>query len=91
MKKIDRDKQRKEARDYIRDFKKDKCCAQCGYNKHTDILCFHHLKTYDKIKAVSLLIRDRAMLKRVIEEIKKCILLCPNCHSWLHFKKDGDL
>lgn len=26
-------------------------------------------------------------MERIKDEIQKCILLCPNCHQWLHFSE----
>ena len=50
-------------------------CSNCGYNQNIDILQFHHLGGKDK--DVSLI---QSYQKR-IDEAKKCVLLCPNCHS----------
>ena len=56
-------------------------CSNCGYDKCLDALDFHHLdptkkdpKSFEKNVAWSIL----------KEEIKKCILLCSNCHRELH-------
>lgn len=57
-------------------------CSMCGYNKCLDALCFHHIKdksfTLDKSK-----LRSKS-LKSLEEEIKKCNLLCSNCHMEAH-------
>ena len=50
-------------------------CTDCGYNKYPQILQFHHLR--DKIDNVT----NIPGLKKIVEEAKKCILLCPNCHA----------
>ena len=65
---------------YVRDYKLSKGCEICGYNKCEDALEFHH--NGDKEFNIS----DSKSLKRVKEEIKKCILLCSNCHRELHAK-----
>ena len=58
-------------------------CDKCGctsYNK----LCFHHL---DKsVKEFSLVSKDMS-ISRLINEAKKCILLCHNCHRQIHENK----
>lgn len=59
----------------------NKCCM-CGYNKHPEILHFHHSDTKTKTGEVSVIIRTN--IKKGIEEAKKCILLCPNCHALKH-------
>jgi len=58
-------------------------CKRCGYNKNIAALHFHHIKS----KSFPLNEAIRSM-KIMINEVKKCILLCANCHSTEHYKKD---
>lgn len=58
-------------------------CSICGYNKCVNALEFHHKK--DKERAVAKLLKDNSR-EKVLKEVKKCILLCANCHRELHFK-----
>lgn len=57
-------------------------CQKCGYNKNYAALSFHHIdpsiKEYNwsKLKLRS--------WKDIIKELKKCILLCNNCHAEVH-------
>ena len=54
-------------------------CLLCGYDKHVGVLDFHHLNRSTKSFAVS----AQGMTKqfnRLVDEAKKCILLCSNCH-----------
>ena len=71
----------KKYREHVLSYKKDKCCERCGYNEHTEILQFHHLR--DKEFTIS----ENDCIKKFDEEIKKCILLCPNCHSLHHLNE----
>ena len=73
-------------REFILNFKKDKCCVFCGYKEHPEILQFHHQNRAEKKKEISEM--TTLSLKRVQSEIDKCILLCPNCHSLHHLKKE---
>ena len=57
------------------------CCERCGYNKCIKALEFHHLDPSKKDFTIS---NDHFRLKEAIEESKKCILLCANCHRELH-------
>jgi len=84
--KEERRRKRKEAenREFVINFKKDKCCSSCGYKEHTEILQFHH--TGEKTKNISRM--NGISLNRIKSEIDKCILLCPNCHLLLHSKKN---
>lgn len=57
------------------------CCAVCGYKKCLAALHFHHINPFEKKFNIS----DKATLdKELIEELKKCILLCANCHISTH-------
>lgn len=66
---------------FLENYKKDRICLNCGWNKHTEILQFHH--NGEKERNVS----EIRTINKIKEEIKKCILLCPNCHFWLHYQK----
>lgn len=56
-------------------------CIKCGYNKSQWALSFHHTDPNEKDGNIS-----NMTLKNAIEELKKCILLCANCHYELHEK-----
>ena len=60
-------------------------CIKCGYSKSLFALQFHHINPNEKEGEVSLL-----SLEKQIEEIKKCILLCANCHFELHEELNGE-
>ena len=56
-------------------------CEKCGYDKYLGALDFHHINPEEK----EMTIGDRNFkLKECIEETKKCILICSNCHRELH-------
>lgn len=56
-------------------------CEKCGYNKCLKALEFHHLDPAQKDFTIS---NDHFKLVEAIEESKKCILICANCHRELH-------
>jgi len=56
-----------------------KCC-KCGYNKCLKALEFHHPDD-NKEKNISKLLWS---WNKLIVEIKKCILICSNCHKEMH-------
>ena len=66
-------------KEYILKLKKKSKCKRCGWNKHPEILQFHHRNKKDKKFTIGQL-NKYITLKDVLEEIKKCDLLCPNCH-----------
>jgi DNA-binding transcriptional ArsR family regulator len=56
------------------------CCQICGYARCISALHFHHLDPSEKAFEVSGRGWTRA-LDRVREEVRKCVLLCGNCHA----------
>jgi hypothetical protein len=58
-------------------------CQICGYNRCLDALEFHHVDKNLKEEAPAYIIM-RWSWKRAFEELKKCILICSNCHRELH-------
>jgi len=59
-------------------------CSICGYKKCFAALDFHH-NSGEKEGNLSYIIKDSSKQKS-LKEIKKCILLCGNCHRELHSK-----
>lgn len=60
-------------------------CQLCGYNKCENALEFHHLYSEEKESSISTLLAQ-GKYKEVLEEVKKCILVCSNCHKEIHHK-----
>ena len=61
-------------------------CNRCGYNRCFDALEFHHLDESKKEFTISsAMVRPRKW-ELLVEEVKKCILLCSICHRELHTK-----
>lgn len=60
------------------------CCQHCGYTKNTSALEFHHVDP--SIKKFNLDMRrcSNCNWESLLEESKKCILICSNCHAELH-------
>ncbi len=58
-------------------------CRKCGYKACLAALDFHHLDPKTKTGNVLKIIKSRGK-HAAIEEAKKCILLCSNCHDELH-------
>lgn len=74
--------QRNSIKEYI-DSLKDKC-VNCT---ESDISCldFHHIIGEEKDNSLSNAIKNKWGKKRIEEEIKKCVVLCSNCHRKLHY------
>lgn len=56
-------------------------CQRCGYHTCIQALEFHHLDPAKKDFTIS---NDHFRLSEAVQEVKKCILLCSNCHKELH-------
>ena len=70
---------------YINKQKQNKQCEKCGWKEHSEILHYHHYKG-EKLYEISSL-NSRGSMHLIKTEIEKCILLCPNCHAWLHYQE----
>ena len=54
-------------------------CAHCGYNKSPVALDFDHIDPSTKEFLIPRFLA-RTNLKRLFKEIRKCQILCANCH-----------
>ena len=68
------------------EFKKTQSCAQCGEN-HVATLDFHHVIRSKSNKKVHLMAQQNSW-EKITEELKKCIVLCANCHRKLHYEEN---
>ena len=67
------------AREWLKRYKADRCCAICGAKEN---LTFHHVR--QKRAAVSQLIYQGAPMRAIRREVRKCVLLCRECHDKVH-------
>jgi hypothetical protein len=68
-----------------RSFKATLSCVNCGQN-HPATFDFHHVDRATKEYSVNALVKNRAF-KKAIEEVKKCVVLCANCHRIHHYEE----
>lgn len=73
---------KKEARRWWANFKSSLSCQNCGFSHH-QALDFHHLDRHPDNQKLNILVGN-GMIKAALEEIKKCAVLCANCHRRLH-------
>jgi hypothetical protein len=59
-------------------------CARCNYDKCKYVLHFHHINSNGKDDTIANFLRNPRKIQIIIEEAKKCVLLCANCHGELH-------
>lgn len=59
-------------------------CQCCSYDKCQDALEMHHLDPNVKEFSFGSVTANPISWKRICEELRKCILLCANCHREIH-------
>jgi len=64
-----------------------KGCAVCGYKKCARALCFHHMDPNTKKGPIARVISYGIHSEILKEEIRKCMILCSNCHMEFHAEK----
>lgn len=69
----------REIHDRLIAYKVENGCKDCGYNAHHAALEFDHLPGYKKVSSPTTL-AGRGW-NSVLTEIKKCDVVCSNCHS----------
>lgn len=63
-------------------------CKKCGEGRYY-ILDHHHINPKEKINMVSYLFKSSS-IKAGLEEMKKCVVLCKNCHYEFHHLERQD-
>lgn len=64
-------------------------CAKCGWSGNQAAFQFHHTDPKEKDFVIGNVANKS--WDSIKEEMKKCILLCANCHSIEHSTKDGHI
>lgn len=61
-------------------------CIICGFDKWTESLDFHHINPKEKLFNLSSLgiSKGSKNWKSIVEEARKCVILCANCHRAYH-------
>lgn len=60
-------------------------CNVCGYSKCQEALEFHHLDPNEKDFNFGNIRANPKNLRNIIDELKKCIMVCANCHREIHY------
>ncbi len=77
---------RNEARQFVLDYLSTHPCTQCG-EADPMVLEFHHLGGKDR--EISYMITGGYPTEKIQAEIRKCIVLCANCHRRRTVKEKG--
>jgi hypothetical protein len=62
-------------------------CARCGYDRNLAALAWHHLDPRMKSFELDLRTLSNRSFEAIDREVRKCILLCANCHAEAHFSQ----
>lgn len=87
---VDNNRERRHRqRDWFNEYKKTLKCGYCGLKAKWWCLTFHHLVGDDKCDDVSNMVRSCSQ-KTIMDEVEKCVCLCFNCHTDLHYYEKND-
>lgn len=89
MRRRARSARRHDIAEWFVELKGQLACLRCGEN-HPAVLQFHHSDPTKKEIMISVAIRRGWSRKRILEEAKKCEVLCANCHAKHHAKERID-
>ena len=59
-------------------------CQICNYDKCKSALDLHHINPEEKEFSFGRIMSNPRAWHKITEELKKCILLCANCHREIH-------
>lgn len=60
-------------------------CQTCGYNKCLAALEIHHINPNEKDFSFNKVRANNTSWEKITKELRKCILLCSNCHREVHY------
>lgn len=73
--------------EYVRNIKRVSSCTDCGV-KDWRLLEFDHLPQHEKSFTISESVRYHS-IEQIDEEIKKCEVVCANCHRVRTYERAG--
>lgn len=80
-------RRKEESRRRLAEYKKGLECKFCGEDR-CPCLDFHHEN--DKVETIANVHRRGWSWERTLKEIKKCTILCANCHRMVHWAEKED-
>lgn len=82
-------KRKKGIREWFRELKEGLHCEVCGISGKDQawVLEFHHIEPATKKEGISYLVSHGYGKKRILAGIKKCAVICANCHRAEHYQE----
>ena len=73
-------------RDFFNSLKEGKKCEKCD-ETHIATLDFHHIDPNQKEFEVGSFFNRKSIKhkQKILDEVKKCVILCSNCHRIFHY------
>jgi hypothetical protein len=81
-------KLRKTRQEWLLNYKKNAKCDRCSIGDYR-VLEFHHIDGKDKDFSIAVARNNNLSLDKIKQEIKKCVILCANCHRITHWEENG--
>lgn len=60
-------------------------CQCCGYDRCVESMDFHHVNPAEKEMALGAVRANPTAWPVIVNELRKCVLVCRNCHGELHY------
>lgn len=76
---------KKQLRIWLDNYKKNLSCTIC-FENHPATIDFHHIS--GKEFEIAYMVSNGYSIKRIEEELKKCKVLCSNCHRKIHYSNN---
>jgi len=86
--KINRKTRMDSIKSWVRNFKSETPCFDCGNKFPWYVMDFDHVNG-EKVAPISYMISNGNSEAKIIEEIYKCDLVCSNCHRERTFRRSG--
>lgn len=64
-------------------------CGICGYDRCEDVFEFHHVDSSTKDFGLGAVRGNIISWDRIVAEVRKCVMLCSNCHKELHSSRSN--
>ncbi len=73
---------RRARKNWLREIKSRMVCRRCPEQFH-ECLHFHHIDD-NKDDNVTKMVNELRPIHRIVDEMRKCVVLCANCHAKTH-------
>ena len=78
----------KAKKELISNIKAKEKCKKCGDGR-SYVLDYHHVNPDEKENTIARITSSIYPIEKVLKEIKKCIVLCANCHREFHYLNEN--